>query len=334
MRITARIGLLLLAAGAMFVSGCGGGPQTETGAFQSAAAPQGIRKNCRDRSHRAHYRGASWAKPNSAAQPSLLYVTNITGTVTFYAYQNGNNLSLQGTLTGFGFPGQPCVDQTGDVFIPDASANTIVEFAHGGTVPLHVLQTGQYSEPLACSIDKLTGNLAVPINSGVFVFPGTFGTPAFYANSPDLGDSFFCAYDSHGNLFVDGTGTQEFNLAVLPHNSATMLDVTVTGGTVLEPGNLLWIGTKLSLVDTGETTSFFDLLHVSGTQATMLSSTHIPGSNAVVGSWKAGSHANAKVIFADGGVGATIFTYPALAPYATVTSGVFDPFGVAVSQHP
>lgn len=337
MRISTRIGSLLLAAGAIFVSGCGGGPQTGTGAFQSAAAPRGLRARFAAMTlHRAHYHGASWTKPNSAAQPSLLYVTNQDGTVPFFAYQNGSNLSLQGTLTGFGFPGQPCVDQAGDVFIPDTGANTVVEFAHGGAVPLHVFQTGQFSAPLACSIDTLTGNLAVPINSGVLVFPGaTTGMPTFYANSPSLGDSFFCAYDRHGNLFVDGTGTQEFTLAVLPHNSATMQDVTVTGGTVLEPGNLLWIGTKLSVVDIGETTSYFDLFDVSGTHATMLSSTHIPGSDSAVGSWKAGSHANAKVIFSTAGPeGAPIYTYPAITPYNGGPSGVINPFGVAVSQHP
>ena len=243
-------------------------------------------------------------------------------------------MSLQGALTGFGSPTQPCVDQSGDVFIPDYQS-TVIEYAHGGTVPLHVFQTGQLSLPLACSIDKLTGNLAVPINTGVLVFPGASGTPAFYANSPNLGDSFFCAYDKHGNLFVDGTGTQEFTLAVLPHNSATMQDVTVTGGTVLEPGNLLWIGTKLSVVDIGETTSYFDLFHVSGTLATMLSSTHIPNSTAVVGSWKAGSGANAKMIFADSSPqNASIFTYPAIAPYNGGPSGIFIPFGAAVSKHP
>jgi hypothetical protein len=335
MRIPTRIGSLLLAAGALFVSGCGGGPQTGTGAFQSAAAPRGLRARLAAMMlHRAHHHGPSWAKPNPAGQPSLLYVTNEDGTVPFFAYQNGNNLSLQGTLTGFGSPTQPCVDQSGDVFIPDYQS-TVTEFAHGGIVPLHVFQTGQFSEPLGCSIDKVTGNLAVPINTGVLVFPGAAGTPTFYANSPNLGDSFFCAYDRHGNLFVDGTGAQEFSLAVLPHNSATMQDVTVAGGTVLEPGNLLWIGTSLSVVDIGETTSYFDLFHVSGTIATMLSSTHIPNSTAVVGSWKAGSGANAKVIFADSSPqNASIFTYPAIAPYNGGPAGLFNPFGVAVSKHP
>jgi hypothetical protein len=331
MRTTTRIGSLLLAAAAIFVSGCGG-PQNGTGAFQGAAT-RGIRARLTAMTlQRARYHGASWAKPNSAAQPSLLYVTNLDGTIPFFAYQNGNGLSLQGTLAGDGAAGQPCVDQSGDIFIPDYQSS-VIEYAHGGTVPLHVFQTGGY--PLACSIDKLTGNLAVPINSGVLVFPGASptGTPTFYANSPSLGDSFFCAYDSHGNLFVDGTGTQEFTLAVLPHNSATMQDVTVTGGTVLEPGNLLWIGTKLSVVDFGETAESFDLFHVSGTHATMLSSTYIPVDSGV-GSWKAGSHANAKMIFADGLNGATLFTYPALTPYGSATSGVTNAFGVAVSKHP
>ena len=285
--------------------------------------------------HGAHHHGASWAKPNSAGQPSLLYVTNEDGTVPFFAYQNGNNLSLQGTLTGFGSPTQPCVDQSGDVFIPDYQS-TVTEFAHGGTVPLHVFQTGQYSEPLACSIDKVTGNLAVPINTGVLVFAGAAGTPTFYANSPSLGDSFFCAYDKHGNLFVDGTGTQEFTLAALPPPyPPTTQDVTVTGGTV-------WSLATFSGSAPVSRWSISARRHRTSSCSTSAERSQrcrrartFPTQRSAVGSWKAGSGANAKVIFADSSPqNASIFSYPAIAPYNAGPSGIFNPFGVAVSKHP
>src|SRR5580692_9952337 len=75
--------------------------------------------------------GKSWMSPAAKARPSLLYITNQgNGTATVYTYSNGSGLALQGTLTGFQQPTQPCVDKAGDVFIPDYLASTITEYAH------------------------------------------------------------------------------------------------------------------------------------------------------------------------------------------------------------
>jgi hypothetical protein len=68
-------------------------------------------------------RGKSWMLPESKGE-DLLYVSNSSGDVSIYRYQQRN---LVGVLTGFMLPLGECVDKTANVYIVDFRAQTISE---------------------------------------------------------------------------------------------------------------------------------------------------------------------------------------------------------------
>src|SRR5579864_3027684 len=72
---------------------------------------------------------ASWIDPGAKSSP-LLYVSDQNAsTVYIYAYPS---LAPAGQITGFNLPSGLCVNRrTGDVWVTDAFASTITEFAHG-----------------------------------------------------------------------------------------------------------------------------------------------------------------------------------------------------------
>src|SRR5581483_4778847 len=156
-----------IAGAVALLAGCSGGMQSALAPSSgsaanarhvSAQALHGVSPTAMKREIRTtKSKGASWSKVRPNTNNSLLYVTNTgNGTVTFYSYANGQgSLALQGTLTGFAYPGQPCSDKAGNVFIPDYSLNVTVEYAHGGTTPIQTLPDGG----TGCSVDKSTGNL-------------------------------------------------------------------------------------------------------------------------------------------------------------------------------
>lgn len=138
-----------------------------------------------------------------AKRNDLLYVSYPgAGTVAVYTYPGAK---LVGTLTGFSSPNFLCSDRLGNVWIPNAGGNTIVEYAHGGSQPIATLNVPN-GEPGDCSVDPLTGNLAVAgynysLQHTFLVYQHAQGTPQKYtANFLPTG----VAYDDHGNLFVDG----------------------------------------------------------------------------------------------------------------------------------
>ncbi|MGB6952957.1 MAG: hypothetical protein WBE15_13540 [Candidatus Cybelea sp.] len=228
-----RSALLICAAAAM-LAGCGGS-QPPIGA--PGAMPQ--------TSARATHadRGKSWMLPEAKAE-DLIYLSAPTG-VYVYTYPKGKHV---GTLTGFGYPLYECADKSGDVFIiiVDGSQQGVYEYTHGGSEPINFLpRTGAY----ACSVDPTTGNLAVIAQFGgnVYVYANAQGTPTVYSNDIYLMTS--PAYDSSGNLFVDGEYQESgFALEELPQGGGTFEDIKVQGsfdGDSYEP--ILWNGKYLGL---------------------------------------------------------------------------------------
>src|SRR5579871_6367789 len=127
-------------AAAIAVTGCGGGSLA-----QSTANAQFLS------------RSASWMAPGLAKR-DLLYLTDDgNGNVYVYSFPEAK---LKGTLTGLNVPTGECVDKAGDVWIVEEGTNDIVEYAHGGTVPIATL-TDPNNAPEGCSVDPTTGDLAV-----------------------------------------------------------------------------------------------------------------------------------------------------------------------------
>ena len=131
----------------------------------------------------------SWMAAD-ARKNDLLYVSNsTTNHVYVYTYPQGKPV---GTLTGFDQPAGLCVDNAGDVFVTNLFASTVVEYAHGGATPIATLQDPGYA-PHGCSIDPITGNLAVTNycslqgsrysgEGGIAIYQDARGTPKIYRN--------------------------------------------------------------------------------------------------------------------------------------------------------
>jgi hypothetical protein len=204
-------------AAAVFLAGCSGASQSLPG----VSGPN--QQNA----------FGSWASPKAAKASKLLYVSdNGTNEVYFYSYPKD---VLMGTLTGFSDPQGLCVDKAGDVFVANHGAADIIEYAHGGTSPIATLNDPG-EEPMGCSVDPTTGNLAVTSAQSlpsrgagnVAIYPGATGTPTFYSD-PNIYNYLYCAYDTKGNLYVDGktypSGYDAFG--ELPSGSSSFNPITL-----------------------------------------------------------------------------------------------------------
>ncbi len=225
--VSVRCVFIASAAGAM-LAGCGGQAQVTPPSqlLQSVQHP-GPSSNVFTRPVRGH----AWMDP-SAKKKRLLYTTDdSTNDVYVYTYPGGK---LVGTLTGFAEPAGECTDKHGNVWIVNLEASNLIEYAHGGTVPIATL--GDPNEyPYGCSVDKQTGNLAVSNfeapgggYGSLAIYSHASGTPSIYSDSPTLATVRSTCYDDQGNVFVDGTNTSgAFAFAELPAGSGSFTNITL-----------------------------------------------------------------------------------------------------------
>ena len=196
-----RYGLAMSVAAA-FLAGCGGSqpPIGMTGTMsQSRATVQRL-----DRS-------GSWMLPE-ARHKTLLYVADaLYYNVSVYSYPDG---ALVGELSVYN-AWAACTDHKGDVFISSQIGyrSEILEYKHGEKDPIAVLQDGDSAYfPSDCSLDPTTGNLAVANAQGYYgesygnvaIYAGAQGSPKFLTDDA-IPYIWSCAYDSKGNLYVDGS---------------------------------------------------------------------------------------------------------------------------------
>jgi hypothetical protein len=178
----------------------------------------------------------------------LLYVSDLgTNEVDVLTYPSG---TLIGKLSGFGSVAGLCVDKAADVFVVD-EAGPIQVFAHGESTPSRKLTA--YGAPYGCSVDPVTGNLAVTnlssyLYGAVAIYPKAKGSPNLI-KSDDANSTYFCGYDTSGNLFVDGNDrSAKFVLWELPKGKSTLSDLNFTK-TIDKPGGVQWDGTYVAVGD-------------------------------------------------------------------------------------
>jgi hypothetical protein len=124
-------------AAAVMMAGCGGA-QNAAGAMPQTLMPGG-----------GVARGGSWMKPGAKRMNKLLYISDQrSNDVYVYEYSTGY---LVGRLTGFYMPWGQCVDAVGNIWITDYQAQSVDEFAHGGTQVIKTMRT--HGVPDSCSID-------------------------------------------------------------------------------------------------------------------------------------------------------------------------------------
>ena len=320
------------------LAGCAGSSSSLAPAAGAPNVPDGIASNGRSE-HSSQTK--SWMLPGAQKQPSLLYISNTgSGSVTVYTYLNGNGLLLVGTLTGFSLPTGMCTDNAGNVWIPDYSAGSIYEYAHGGTSPIFTIRQ-QNGRPYDCAIDPVTGNLAVAnqLPNGRY----SYGNVKVYPKGSKRGTTYvppngfrsvdFVAYDNKSNLYADGSELYtSYSLFKLPKNGSQLERMTLSGGTLNTPGALNWIKPTLMLGDQNyknEGMSGAYKLFVQGTKATVVGSYQFAGTQDAYAFWRRAG----RVIVPDhpGNI-VRIYNLSDGTLYSKFTTEISLPFGAVVSQ--
>jgi hypothetical protein len=164
-----------------------------------------------------------------------------------YKYSDGAYLGeWSGTTKGEAYG--ECSDRAGHVFVGATSAtidakSAVLEFAHGGTNPIKVLSdpSGYAAE---CSVDPVSGNLAVINGGAVLIYAGASGYPTKYTD-PNMSFNFV-GYDGNGNLFVDGSGST--SLAELPKGGNSFKPIKLNQA-IGYPGSVQWDGKYMTVED-------------------------------------------------------------------------------------
>jgi hypothetical protein len=280
--------------------------------------------------------------PQTATGQDLLYISEYGGgVVDVFSYPQ---LQFLGNLSGLeGTPQGECVDKKGDVWIVEAGGHPVIaEYAHGGSTPIASL-SAQGEFPYGCSIDRVTGDLAVSseysatsFQGSVLIYKKAKGTPTRYVD-PQIELLLWCGYDDKGNLFADGlppSGSREFQLGELPRGSQSFTNIAL--GRIAFGGNIQWDGKYLTVGDPAyKKGSAIYRVSVSGSSATIVGRTVLAKSYEVYESWIEGD----RVIGPDDGPSIStvqVWKYPGGGkPLATLSKGQSSffngPFGAAVS---
>ncbi len=250
---------LAVCIGAVMWTGCGA---------QNALAPTTLLPAARSAGH-------SWMEPN-ANSGDLLYVTGGCGGICVFTYPGKR---LVGQISDSNSPFGECVDKAGDVFVADFGGDTgtaaILEYAHGGTMPIATLSDPGYY-PETCSVDPTTGNLAVTNDGGpLAIYAGAKGDPTYYTD-PKAYLRGFCAYDDKGDLFIDGQYAGSgggYALLEIPKGSVKFKNIKLDN----PPSfwyDIQWAGKYLALAD-GATVIYH--ASITGGKGTVIGSTVLNG---------------------------------------------------------
>lgn len=238
------------------LAGCGGTSQIAlpgAGAPSAAnaipGAPRAPMTGAARTSALKRHRTAGWMDPQ-AKKDRLMYASDFNNSVVeVYAYPKGKHV---GTLTtGLLNPQGSCVDKTGNVYVANTGDNNVLEYAHGGTKPIRVLNDpGEY--PVGCSVNDRTGDVAAadifsPTTGigAVTVWPRGSVEGTTYVEPGGLTECLDPAYDGSGNLYVNGTNSGEFALAYLPAGSSTWRTATIPD---VGAGAMQWDGHYMAVV--------------------------------------------------------------------------------------
>jgi hypothetical protein len=247
---------------------------------------------------------------------------------------------LRGKLTGFTSPSGLCTDAVGDVFVTDYNVAEIVEYPHGGTVPIATLSDPN-AFPLGCAVDPTTGNLAVSNAYGpsgdhgsVAIYARAQGSPRLYSD-PNFFSYGFCAFDPSGNLYVDGDNNSlQPVFAELTKGSKGFTDIRLSKK--VKPGSIEWDGRFVAVASTGD---IIYRLRISGSRGEIVGSTTLTGANGLAqfSIWNADGErksALASVLIGPdyGGVNVRFWSYPAGGKPVKTIPNIEQPVGTALSN--
>jgi hypothetical protein len=279
--------------------------------------------------HAAHH--GSWMTPNE--QGALLYVSDaVTHEVRVYSWPT---LSHVGTLTGLKTPFGECVDASANVWIVNTNASDLVRYAHGGMFAFKTLKDPGYF-PNDCSVNPRNGDVAVANESGkgggpgnIRIYKGGVDSPTTYKD-PVFQSVTFLAYDTDGNLFLDGKNSDgAFRMAKF--KDGTFTPITISGATIEAPGGVFTEGLALSAGDLRDRRGHAVVYQITDT-GTVTSTTNTM-SEVCAQYFIAGSAKEQKLICPNfRGPSVDIYDYPAGgARVEHIKAGLEFPFGSVIS---
>jgi hypothetical protein len=303
-----------IGAAAALLAGCGG-------AQPPISAPRVVSQSRAIVTHTN--RSGSWMLPE-AKSGDLLYISDLYG-VHIFSYPKGEHV---GDLTGLASPQGLCTDRAGDVFVTDLTVGHVYEYAHGGTSPIKVLYDNYVDfGPIDCSVDPVTGNLAVASEDAnyVVIFPDAKQMPVVRLDSHAI--LFWCAYDDKGNLFVERVRHhRKFYIGELP-KGATSFKNLLMDPRIVGPSGLKFDGQHMVVEDYA---NILYRLRFSGRNAIDIGETPLNGAKQIEQFW---IYKN-KVIGPDLYGPAYFWKYPLGGPPVKSIPGFTLPTGVAISLAP
>ena len=196
-------------------------------------------------------------------------------------------------------------------------------------------------EPIGCSVDVTTGNLAVcnvRINQdlgSVVIYDGAKGKGHYYQDFSVI-NFWYCAYDGHGNLFADTTNynSDYANVVELPKGRAKMhlvkLNPAITG---LPTPPLFWDGKYLAIAEPNVNVIF--QYKVNGNTATRVNSITLDDADKVTGPFWVESDGSAQTLYAPTSKGSVesigVYRYPSGRKRVATLYDAPLPFAAAVS---
>jgi hypothetical protein len=255
-----------LATAMLIFSGCGGS-QSQMPGSGAAPAPESRNVNALKR----------------ATSGDLIYATGGCGGACVLSYPDGNVVGKININSPMG----DCSDNSGNVFI--TNDYEVLEYAHGGTTPVATLSLPG-NQASGCAIDALTGNLAVSFrssNANIAIFPNAQGNPTLYSSYID---SFYCGYDSAGNLFASGYNGATPGLSELGAGASDFSVLSIIGK-LGNPGQVQWDGTYMTYESRTKGNTKLLRLQISGSLVKIAGTTHIKGVRGSASlSWIYGGH--------------------------------------------
>jgi hypothetical protein len=276
----------------------------------------------------------SWMA-RDAEKLDLLYVSDYeTNDVYAYSYPQGKLRGvLAGILANSVLPAGLCSDGAGNVYIPDSSNSTVLEYAHGSTKLTKTLIDAN-ELPYSCAVDGTGGNLVV-VNlesaagaGGVSIYAHARGLPKTYRYGA-LYQWDFAAYDDEGNLFVDASydlPSEALALVEMRKGKNTFETITLDQ-TFGAPGGVAWDGTQLAVGDAK--TSIVYRFVLAGNYGTEAGATRLRRARGVTQFVIAG-----KIVAAadDHDRSVAFWRYPDGGMPVKSLAGFGEPFGVTLSK--
>jgi len=323
--------LAACSAGSQSGMGAAGGtvPSMKGGGLANVTAHNGVL-------HAIHGPGKV-VNPDKKSKGGVTYISDYGANVVYvYDYNKKTGAfgsSVGSTSSGLSGPQGMCSSKKGQVYVANTNDSNLLGYKAPSTTSNVTLSDPGYF-PAGCSVSKKGDVAASNIcnapycsqGGSVSIYKGGTGTPTV-VTCPNLVRDYFDAYDTAGNIWVDGEGSSYgFALCEIKAGSSSGTAISLNVSPAF-PGGVQVSGKDITVLD--QDSSTIDQYTISGTTGTEVGTVTLSGASFPVGDWIAKKFvltANA------GGANATSFAYPGGGAAVSTLSGFSEPIGITATK--